>query len=378
VGVAAVIAAVIGAIADPATFLRSYLWVYLFWLGWALGSLGIVLLHHLSGGGWGFGIRRIGEAAAMTLPLLAVLFLPILLGETTLFPWADPAAVAADPVMGHRAGAYTPFWFAARAILYFAVWIGTALAVRGWSVAQDTADDPASYTARFQKFCGIGLILYTVTMSLAIIDWVMTLEPHWYSTIFGLLTIVSQGLTGFAFAALAAAVLSRGNNLIGQNLGAQNLHDLGNLVFTFLLLWAYMAFSQFLITWSGNAAYEASWYLHRQTGGWWYIATAMILLHFFLPFVLLLFGGLKKHPVWLAGIAVVVLLARLLDSWWFVAPAFYQTGLHFGWMDLVLPFAVGAPCLALWARYLGRAALLPLRDPRMLLEPENSNKGESE
>jgi hypothetical protein len=313
----------------------------------------------------------------MTLPLLAVLFLPILFGMGTLFPWANPVAVAADHVMHHRAGAYTPLWFIFRAALYFLTWIGTAVILRRWSVAQDDPlkGDAAVYTARFQKFCGVGLIAYALTMSLAVIDWVMTLEPHWYSTIFGMLTIVSQGLTAFAFAALAAATLSRRRNLLGENLGAQNLHDLGNLIFTFLLLWAYMAFSQFLITWSGNSAYEAAWYAHRQAGGWWYIATAMILTHFFLPFVLLIFGGLKKHPTWLSVIAIVVLLARLLDSYWFVEPAFYQHGLHFGWMDLILPVAIGAPCLALWGFYLNRASLLPLRDPRMLLEPENAGKG---
>jgi hypothetical protein len=291
---------------------------------------------------------------------------------TTLFPWANPALAAADPVMQQRSAVYTPFWFSARAALYFGIWIGIAAVIRRWSVQQDDPrfGDPASYTVRFQKFCAIGLILYVLTLSLACIDWVMTLEPHWYSTIFGLLTIVSQGLTAFAFAALVAARLSRGRNLLGDNLGAQNLHDLGNLVFAFVLLWAYLAFSQFVITWSGNSAYEAAWYVHRNAGGWWYIATAMILTHFFLPFVFLVFGGLKKNPVWLGVIAIFVLLARLLESYWFVEPAFYQHGLHFGWMDLLLPIAIGAPCLALWSFHLSRAALLPLRDPRMLLEPE--------
>lgn len=373
-GAAAVIAAIVGAFIEPVTFLRSYLWAYLFWLGLALGSLGIVMMHHLSGGAWGLVIRRICEAAAMTLPLLTILFLPILLGARLLFPWMNAELVATDHVMRHRAPAYTPFWFDFRVVVYFATWLALAIIMRRWSLRQDdpATGDPAIYTARFQKLCGIGLILYAFTMSLAAVDWIMSLEPQWYSTIFGMLTVISQGLTAFAFAALAAAVLSRGKNLLAENVGPENLHDIGNLMFTFLLLWAYMAFSQFLITWSGNEVYEASWYAHRQSGGWWYIATAMILSHFFLPFFLLLFGGLKKHPRWLAVIAVIVLLARLLDSYWFVEPAFYQHGLHFGWLDLAIPVGIGSLWLALWRYHLGRAPLLPLRDPRLLLEPAAS------
>jgi hypothetical protein len=314
--------ALLGGLFAPSLFFPAYLYAYLFWLGIALGSLAIAMLHHLTGGGWGFVIRRILEAAFGTLPLLALLFLPLLFGLHALYPWADAARVAADPILRDKHGMFVLPFFLARSLFYFVVWIALARTLRRWSLEQDRTGDPA-VTERFQRWCGPGLVLYVFTVSLAAIDWIMSLEPRWFSTVFGILIVAGQGLTALAFAILVAhrltavgagkertAVAQEQQGVLRQlfasaeqrsrwfedneNLTA-NIHppkmtaaptldtqlapfwqDLGGLLLAFVLLWVYMGYSQYIIIWSGDLPSETSFYLHRQQGGWkifaWYSA----------------------------------------------------------------------------------------------------------
>lgn len=364
VGAAALIACVIGAFFDAPIFFHAYLFAYLFWLGIALGSMGLLMMHHLTGGAWGFVIRRLLEAAAMTLPLLAVLFLPILFGLHDLFRWTHPDVMAADPVLQHKSHFFLNVpWFVGRAVLYFAVWIILAVTLRRWSLEQDRTGDPA-ITARFQHLCGLGLLLYVLMMSLAAIDWVMALEPTWFSTIFGLILICGQGLVAFAFV-IPVAVLLAGWKHLTDRISPEAFRDLGGLMLAFVVLWTYMAFSQYLIIWSGNLADEATWYLPRREGGWPWIALFLILFHFFVPFVLLLFGHIKRNYRTLAIVALLLLLVHLVDAYWLVAPTFTRTGLHVTWMDILMPVALGGLWLAWFMQQVKGKALVPLHDPRL-------------
>jgi len=363
VGIVGAIGCVVGVIVDPAQFFRSYLFAYLFWLSIALGSLGVLMVHHLTGGAWGFVIRRLLEGAAMTIPFMALLFVPLLFGLHHLFSWMQPGAMA-DNELRHKSHFFLNLpWFLARAALYFIVWSGLAIVLRRWSLEQDRVGG-GEITRRFQLFCGPGLVAYTLTYSLAAIDWIMALEPHWYSTIFGMIVITGQGLAGLAFAILIAGRLLRGSQL-KEVIPDKAYHDLGHLLLAFVLLWAYMSYSQYIITWSGNISTESLWYIHRGHGGWQSVGLFLILFHFFAPFILLLFGGLKKHIGSLSAIAAGVLLVHLIDQFWMVMPAFYTAGFRIHWLDIVTPLAIGGLWIAGFGRLIRDVPLVPLQDPRL-------------
>ena len=365
IGVIGSILCVIGVVVDPAQFFRSYLFAYLFWLSIALGSLGVLMVHHLTGGAWGFVIRRLLEGAAMTIPLMALLFVPLLFGLPHLFSWMSPDAMA-DAALRHKSQFFlNQPWFLARAALYFVVWSSLAWILRRWSLDQDRVGG-GEITRRFQRFCGPGLVVYVFTYSLAAIDWIMTLEPRWYSTIFGMIVITGQGLAGLAFGILIAGRLLHGTKL-KDAIPEKAFHDLGHLLLAFVLLWAYMAYSQYIIIWSGNMSTESLWYIHRGHGGWQWVGLFLILFHFFAPFILLMFGGLKKRIRSLSLIAAGILAAHLVDEFWMVMPTFYTSGVRVSWLDIVAPLAVGGLWTVAFCRIIRGPALVPLHDPR--LEP---------
>lgn len=363
VGALATLACIGGVVVDPAQFFRSYLFAFLFWLGIALGSLGIEMIHHLTGGVWGFVIRRVLEAASMTLPLLGLLFIPIFFGMHALFIWTHPSAIAPISELRHK----TPFlnvpWFIVRAVLYFIIWSVMAWLLRRWSLQQDRTGDPA-ITQRFQHACGPGLILYFLTMSIAAIDWIMSLEPRWYSTTFGLVVISGQGLAALAFATLSAISLTD-HKALADLVKPKAFHDLGNLLLAFMLMWAYLAFTQYLIIWSGNLSDESTWYIHRGHGGWQTIGLALIVFHFLLPFVALLFGTLKKNYRTLAVLALYILAAHILDVFYLVLPTFYTHSFHVHWLDVSCFLAIGGWWLTCFSWTMWGKSPVPLHDPRL-------------
>ena len=253
---------------DRSAAMASYLAAYLFWLGIALGSLAIVMLHHLVGGFWGFLIRRPLEAAMMTLPLMGLLFLPLLLDLGSIYPWARPTAVAADAVLQHKQPYLNVSFFVVRAAIYFTLWIGLALLAQPGSSRQDQTEDPAPTRWR-QTFAAPGLVLYFLSMTFAAIDWGMSLEPDWYSTIYGVMLMIGQGLSALAAMIVVASCL-RGSGRCRTWRAPDAFHDVGNLMLAFTMLWAYMSFSQYLIIWSGNLTEEIPWYLYRSVGIWWW------------------------------------------------------------------------------------------------------------
>lgn len=354
--------AAVGAWLDLEQFWRSYLLAYLFWLQIGLGCLAMVMLHHLAGGQWSALIRRIMETGAMTLLPLAALFLPLLLGLSVLYPWAD-AEHAQHSLLLQQKTAYlnVPF-FVARAVLYFTVWVTLSLFLRRWSLAQDQTGDPA-LAVRMRRLSAAGMILYMLTATFAAYDWMMSLEPEWFSSIYGLLVISGQAL-----AALAVAII--GLRLIAGRTQAdydwtRAFNHLGNLTLAFVMLWAYLAFSQFLIIWSANLPEEAVWYVRRSQGGWLTLGMGLIAFHFAVPFFLLLSRRVKRSAHFLTILAVWLLAARWLDLAWLLLPALHPDGLHLHWLDLATFLALGGGWVWAFAWLWTSAAPLPRHDPRL-------------
>ena len=362
VGLIAAVLCAGGALIFPPAFFRAYLSAYIFWIGIPVGCLALLMLHHLVGGRWGFMIQRVLEAAIQTLPLMALLFIPLVFGLSDLYPWARTEVAAADPLLQQKAAYLNIPFFVARAVAYFAVWIVLGRLLVTWSLRQDqSADD--TLTLRLQRLSGPGLVLYGLTVSFAVIDWIMSLEPKWYSTIFGMIFMVSFGLAAMALAILATRFLESEKPL-AQVVSPDRWHDLGNLLLALVMFWAYLNFSQFLLIWSENLAEEIPWYLHRIGGGWEWVAIALILFQFALPFVLLLSRNTKRDSRTLAAVAAAILFMHWLDILWMVVPSFYPARFHFHWLDIAAPVAIGGLWLAAFIGYLKARSLLPLHDPR--------------
>ncbi len=360
-GTVGILLIVAGAFLNPAQFFRSYLLGYIFWLGLAVGCMAILMLHHLSGGGWGIGIRRALEAATRTFPLLALLFLPLAFGRRFLYIWARPEEVVHSELLQHKAVYLNLQFFLVRAVVYFAVWMALSHFLNKWSAEQDRNGDPR-ITRRMQLLSGPGLVLFGLTVTFASIDWVMSLDPEWFSTMFGLAFMEGQALTGLAFAIAVAVLLSQYEPLC-RVISSEHFHDLGKLLLAFVMIWAYLAFSQFLIIWSGNLPEEIPWYVRRLQGGWQWVGLVLVLFHFALPFLLLLSRDLKRNARTLVKVAWAVLLMRLVDLFWLTAPQPGTGGFRVHWMDLAAPVGIGGLWLAIFFGQLGRRPLLALNDP---------------
>jgi hypothetical protein len=362
VGLIAAVLCAGGALMFPPVFFRAYLSAYIFWVGIPVGCLALLMLHHLVGGRWGFMIQRVLEAATQTLPLMGLFFIPLFFGLADLYPWARHEIVAADPLLQQKAAYLNIPFFIARTVGYFVVWIVLGRLLITWSLQQDrTADD--TLTLRLQRLSGPGLVLYGLTVTFASIDWMMSLEPNWYSTLFGMIFMVSYGLAALALAILITRFFE-GEKLFAQVISPDRWHDLGNLLLALVMFWAYLNFCQFLLIWSENLAEEIPWYLHRIGGGWEWVAFALILFQFTLPFVLLLSRDTKRNSRTLSMVAAAILLMHWLDILWMVAPSFYPARFHLHWLDIVAPVGVGGLWLAAFIGYLKARSLLPLHDPR--------------
>ena len=361
VGAAGVVLCGVGVLLNPTQFFRSYLLAYLFWLGIPLGSLAVLMLHHLVGGAWGAVIRRVLESATRTLPALVFLFVPLLFGLHELYIWARPEVVMADEILQRKSVYLNIPFFIVRSALYFIVWLVVSFALNTWSVAQDQAGaDPSE--RRMRLLSGPGLVLYVLTATFAAVDWAMSLEPHWFSTIYGILVIVGQLLVTLAFAIAVVAMLADTPPL-SQVISPAHFHDLGNLLLAFVMVWAYMAISQFLIIWSANLPEEITWYLQRMRGGWEWLGLALILFYFTLPFLLLLSRGIKQRAQLLAWVATGILVMHLVDLFWMVVPAFQPAGIFIHWMDAAALMGIGGIWIVVFVWQLRRRSLLPVHDP---------------
>jgi hypothetical protein len=333
----------------PSRTFPSYLMGFLFWMGLTLGCFPVLMIFHLVGGGWGTPIRRFLEAGMSTLPLMALLLIPLLFGLGSLYRWAQPAALAADPTLQRKEIYLNLPGFLLRMVIFFTVWGILAGLLLRWSRRQINPDDPGP-TIALRRISGPGLVFFGLATSFAYVDWVVALEPDWYSSIFPLIILMGQVLSAFAF----SIVLSRTIDS-GRSMTAEQFNQLGNLLLTFVMLWAYMSFAQIIIIYAGNLPHEIIWYLHRMRGGWLIVSWVLALFAFGLPFFLLLFRRIKQSPAWLYGMAVGLLVVQAICIFWYVAPSF-RPSISIDWIDPFSFLGVGGGWVAALSYRLAQTA----------------------
>ncbi|HYL83922.1 MAG TPA: hypothetical protein VE263_06795 [Candidatus Angelobacter sp.] len=363
VGGIALLLGISGALRSPEAFYQSYLMSFLLVLGLTLGSLGLLMLQHLTSGHWGIIIRRSLESATRTLPLLVILYLPIaVFGMKYLYrAWLDPEELRKEPLSQFQQGYLTHSGYLVRAVIYFALWLALMFIFNILSKQQDTNQADRALRFRLKMLAGPGIILYVFVMTFASIDWVMSLSPHWASTIYGFLFVAGQLISSLSLMIAVVVLLARTEPFISV-LQKRHLHDLGKLLLAFVMLWAYFDFSQLLIIWSGNQPEEITFYRTRLYGGWGVVAVIVLVFHFFVPFFLLLSQGVKRNSKVLPRIAVWLIFMRLVDLFWMTRPEFTARAMP-TWLDLVLPIALGGLWLGFFTFNLKQCPLLPLGDP---------------
>lgn len=426
VGIVGAVLAVIGRLTDRAHFDRAYLFSFIFVFGWSMGSMALLFLHRQLGGAWGFLVRRPLEAGAMTLPLVAVLFAPVLIDLEHIYPWvthheeaespeggnpARPTAIKegdkpeaeGNPIKMGRGGetpgsrgqkrdplekdtadlfAFKKWWltpshFTVRVAIYFAIWITMAAILAIGSRRQDETRS-VSLAYNLQSFSAPGLVIYFLSTTLALVDWGMSLEPEWYSSLYAVILIIGQGLSTIALMIIVTAIIARRGETDGLDTN-ETFNDLGNLMLAFTMLWGYLSFSQFLIIWSGNLTEEIPWYARRLTGDWKYVGMFLMLFHFAVPFLVLLARPLKRNINALWKIAALVAFAHLVDDYWLITPSFdwllaesprpgsVSLLRSVSWQDVAVP----AGMIGLWVSYflwqLRGKPLMVAQDPE--LEP---------
>ena len=371
IGVIAALAAwAWAAFVDPDSFYSAYLISFMFWLGLSLGCMAILMLYHLVGGAWGTVIRRILESGMMTLPLMAVLFLPMLTFQEHLYTWAHEGELSADPKMVEIAHSYLNFHgILVRYIIYFAIWIGMAYFLNRWSTEQDSIAGQS--TLRFRAMSSIGLVIYSLTISFAVIDWVMSLQARWISTIYGLLFIAGEALSAFCFCVVIEHILGKRKPMSGY-LTDTEVHDHGKFMLAFVMVWAYFNFSQWLIIWAGNLPEEIPWYVHRMNGGWETVGLFLVVFHFAVPFALLLSRQLKRKARTLVWLASWLIVMRIVDIFWHIEPVFHPT-FHLSWVLFAILAGMGGLWMAYFFHNLRARPLLPVNAPQTLrlLEPSH-------
>jgi hypothetical protein len=362
VGAIGMVLLAVGFFLDRPQFFHSYLFAFSFWAGISIGSLALLMLQHLTGGGWGLVIRRVLEAATRTLPLVLILFVPIVAGAHWIYLWTDTNEMAKHEALAEKTKYLNLPFFTIRAAIYFAIWLALAFFLNRWSLLQDQTAD-REYTKRMRLLSGPGMVLFVFTVTFASIDWFMSLDPEWSSTIYGFIFVAAWSLSALAFVIAVMALLSKHepmNTVVAQ----LHFHDLGKLLLALVMLWSYFAFSQFLIIWSGNLPEEIRWYLPRTRGGWGVTALAVVILHFAFPFLFLLSRSLKRNAGKLVIVAGLVLVMRLFDLLWMIAPTFTGEHFHISWMDLMAPIGIGGLWLAVFSWQLKKRPLIPINDPQ--------------
>ncbi len=356
-------------IAGPEQFFQSWLIAFLYVLAFAVGGLGFLMIHHLVAGRWSFVLQRPYEAAARTFPLILILFIPLLFGMEYLYSWVNPEAhhnhLLVELVHAKSMYLNVPD-FQLRAVIYFAVWIGLTLLLTRWSRKQDASHglvEAEAYGRKMRMLSGIGLVIFGLASTFAAFDWVMSVEPMWYSAIYGALIMMGQGLSLLCLLAIVAYKLSADKEY-GAAIGSQQYHDIGNMMFAFLILLTYMAVGEYIILWSGNLPEEVEHYILRDHAPWTQLALAMAVLHFAIPFALMLLKENKRNPKRLVKIAFFLLLMRGADYFWLVMPVLRQQNPHLHWMDVVAPIGLFGIWFYVFLGSLKSRPLLPQHEPR--------------
>ncbi len=344
-------------------FFKSYTTNFAYFLSLSLGGIFFVVIQHLTGATWSVTVRRIAEAIAANMLLLLGLFIPIVFGMDIIYHhWTDPHA-ASDPVLAAKLGYLNKPFFLIRWGVYFLIWVVVSRFFHGQSVKQDTTGD-IDHTLRMQKWSAPAIVLFALTTTFAAFDLIMSLNPHWYSTILGVYYFAGSALSAFALIAMSSMWL-QAKGRITQSVTTEHYHDLGKLCFAFTIFWAYIGFSQFMLIWYANIPEETEWYLHRITGSWLPFSWGILIAHFVVPFLFFISRVPKRSRAFFRFGAAYILIIHWCDMYWVTMPEWYTDGIHFSLMDITLFFAMGGLYLVGMARGLGKASLVPEKDPRL-------------
>ncbi len=364
----------VGCYLNTESALRGWLLGFIFWAGIGIGGLGILHLQYLTGGAWGVVIRRVVEACSRTIPLLAVLFAPIGMGMFFLYDWTHLQAAGNDEIMKWRGWYMEPFWWCARAVLYFALFSFMGYMLNNWSQRQDASSDyeeSAGHLGSATAFSGPSIIFYVLIVTFATVDWMMTLEPHWFSTMWGFLFVAGWALSCFCFSVAVLAYLND-KAPMDRVLGKRHFHDIGKLMLALVMIWAYFNFSQYLIIWSGNLTEETPYYMVRGQGGWRTLSWILIVFHFVFPFLILLMQDFKRKAKWLAALAIFILVMRLVDMYGIIGPSprigevekhLLEIPFRLSVWDFVAPVAIGGIWIWWFIRELKQRPIVPFKDP---------------
>ena len=360
VGVLGIIGAAVGFMTNAPEFFRAWVAPFIFWFLIAAGALAVLCLQYTTGGEWGVLIRRPLGAAARTLPLFLLFGLPLIFGLPHIYEWANPDKVAHDLLLQKKQLWLNPMGWGVRALVYFVLWALWAWRIRQLSLEFAKTRSPYVELSR-RKWAASGLLVMVMTLTLASVDWVMSLEPKWYSSMFGISFTIGAGLSAFAFVTFFLTTISRTQAMI-DILKPNHFRDLGNLMLAFTMLWAYTAFSQFLLIWYGNIKEETPYYLKRMHGGWGVLAAILIIFHFFLPFTMLLMRRIKDRPSTIAIVTVILLAMRFIDIYWLVTPAHHGEHFYFSWITIPVFFGIGGLWLAAFIWQLKGQTIIPIHE----------------
>ncbi len=367
IGALGALLCVAGFFANRAEFFQSYLFAFLYWGGFSIGGLGILVLNHTVGGRWGVTSRRYLEAAMRTLPFILLLFLLMLFGLKQLYPWTHidtvPNAISRGILYHKKPYLNVPF-FIARTLIYFAIWWFWGMRVYRWSDKQDETGDP-TLRERMRAFSAPGCLIVTLTATFAYIDWILSADAQFFSTIYGAMLLFGDVMQTFALVIVALVLTSR-TDRFGGRINSVILHDIGNMMFAFTIFWTYLSVSQLIIVWPANLPQEIGWYLVRVAGGWRVIAVVVSLTMFLVPFLALLSQDRKRDPVRLMRVAIWILAARAVDMFWIVGPTYRTNGFAIYWTDFAAFLGIGGIWVYIFLGQLRRRPLLPLRDPRVM------------
>jgi len=363
IGVLGLAASAMGWISEPERFYRAFLTAFAFWTSVALGGLFFTMMHHLTGARWSVVVRRIFENLMLQLPWLFLAFIPVYFGIHDLYHWSHEEVVAADHVLQGKAAFLNVGFFTTRTIAYFAIWSLLAVLLYRVSRQQDEGHRP-EHLKRMRKLSAIGMLLFAATITLAGWDWLMSLEPHWFSTVFGVYIFSGSFLNAVAVVTGVFLYLGR-LEAFKKTFTLEHLHDLGKLMLAFTIFWSYIAFAQYFLIWYGNLPEETVWYTARWVGSWKVISLVLFFGHFVLPFTVLLFRNVKRSRSLMWFFVVWFLLMHWVDYYWLVYPTFTEHGTSIGWLEIVPMLGLGGMFVWYFWRRLGSAPVVPAGDPEL-------------
>lgn len=370
IGALGLLASAFGYFTDPGQFFYSYLTAFVFWVSLGLGALFFTMLHHLTSATWSVALRRVSESAMLVLPMMIVFFIPIAFGLHDLFSWSHEDLVATDHLLQLKEPYLNVTFFLIRTGIYFTVWFFLTRTLYRLSLKQDSSPSDSLYT-RMRQVSAPGMVLFALTLTFAAFDWLMSLSPHWYSTIFGVYVFVGSLLAALAFMTLLALYL-RSNGIMADKITVEHYHDLGKLLFAFMVFWAYIAFSQYFLIWYGNIPEETLWFHQRWEGSWKVVTLMIVFGHFCLPFLALITRAAKRNLKFLGVVAVWMLFIHWVDLYWIIMPnmgvhqaagaAVVEPGYHLSWMDLTTMVGIGGIFLWMfWGRFTAQP-IAPIND----------------